>query len=109
MGEHALGHVDDQILKLSTGFAGGIGCGYQDVCGALSAGVLIIGARHGRTRPDVDDSLCQATATHFRDRFVQAFGTTCCEELRKHHRPCSSLVQHASQIFLMILEPEGSV
>lgn len=105
VGEHTLGSVDEPTLKLTTGLAGGIGCGHQDVCGALSAGVLMIGALHGRAQPGVDDSHCQALASRYREQFVATFGTTRCEELRLHHRPCSALVERASRVLLAVLDP----
>ncbi len=106
VGEHTLGDLDDRTLKMTTGFAGGIGLTHQDLCGALSAGIMIIGAQHGRIRPDVDDRLCQALAARYRDRFVQAFGTTCCQELRQRHKSCALLVEQAVQILLEVLESE---
>lgn len=106
MGEHTLGNVDDGMLRLSTGFAGGIGGTQQGLCGALSAGIMVIGARHGRARPDVDDRHCQALAARYRERFLQTFGTTCCVELRQHHRPCASLVERAAHLLLEILEED---
>jgi hypothetical protein len=44
VGEHTFGRVDNQTLKLSTGFAAGVGETRQDPCGALSAGIIFIGA-----------------------------------------------------------------
>ena len=52
VGEHLLGPLDDQVLRMSSGLGGGLGSTQQELCGALSGGVLIIGALYGRTRPD---------------------------------------------------------
>jgi C_GCAxxG_C_C family probable redox protein len=106
VGEHVLGRVDDQTLKLTTGFAGGIGGTQQDLCGALSAGIMIIGALHGRAQPDVDDRICQALAKRYRDRFVQTFDSTCCRELRQQHRPCALLVERAAYVLLETIEED---
>lgn len=106
VGEHLWGCVDAQTLQLTTGFAGGIGGTQQDVCGALSAGVMIIGAFHGRARPDVDDWRCQALAARYRERFVHTFGTTRCQDLRQRHRPCSQLVERAARLLLETLEAD---
>ena len=106
VGEHTLGDVDDQMLRMSTGFAGGIGGTHLELCGALSAGTMIIGALYGRTRSDVDDRLCQALATRYRDRFVQTFGSTCCGELRRPNQGCAWLVEQAATVLLDVIEGE---
>jgi C_GCAxxG_C_C family probable redox protein len=106
VGEHTLGHVDDQILMLTTGFAGGVGNTRQDICGALSAGVMIIGALHGRAQATVDDRRCQLLAARYRERFVRAFGSTCCGELRQRHPSCAALVEQASRILLEVIEED---
>ena len=106
VGEHTLGHVDDQMIKLTTGFAGGIGGTQRDLCGALSAGIMLIGARHGRAQPDADDRLCQTFSALYRDQFVAAFGTTCCREVRERHRPCAGVVAQAARILLKIMEKD---
>jgi C_GCAxxG_C_C family probable redox protein len=106
VGEHTLGQVDEQTLKMTTGFAGGIGGTRQDLCGALSAGIMVIGALYGRSQADVDDRRCQALAARYRAQFVQTFDTTCCQELRQIHRPCSHLVERAARLLLEMLEEE---
>jgi C_GCAxxG_C_C family probable redox protein len=109
VGEYVLGNVDDQTLKMTTGFAGGIGATHQELCGALSAGILIIGALYGRTQPNEDDSLCQILAANYRNRFNQELGSINCGELRAERfgsggqEPCSVLVERAAQLLLDIL------
>jgi C_GCAxxG_C_C family probable redox protein len=82
VGEHALGRVDVQTLKMTTGFAGGIGVSHQDLCGALSAGIMIIGALYGRTQPKDDDALCQSLVANYHNLFAQKLGSVNCGELR---------------------------
>ena len=79
---------------MTTGLAGGVGSTEQEICGAVSGGVLIIGAIHGRVRPDVDDSRR-------------------CGELRALGYgsdggwPCSALVERAIPLLLDILAHEA--
>jgi C_GCAxxG_C_C family probable redox protein len=108
VGEYVLGHVDDQTLKLTTGFAGGAGGTRAELCGALSAGIMIIGARHGRAQAGVDDKHCQALVTRYRERFLQTFGSTCCGELRPRYATCAVLVEQAAQVLLEILEEDAN-
>ena len=109
VGEHALGRVDVQTLKMTTSFAGGVGVTHQETCGALSAGIMIIGALYGRTQPNKDDTLCQTLAANYRNRFVQELGSSNCGELRAERygsqgqEPCSLLVERAARILLTIL------
>jgi C_GCAxxG_C_C family probable redox protein len=114
VGEHTLGHVDERTLRMTTGFSGGVGRTHRDLCGALSAGIMIIGALHGRTRPDENEDLCQQLATSYRDRFAQELGSVYCHELRAEkygpqgQEPCSVLVERAARILLAVLEGDGN-
>lgn len=106
VGEYTLGHVDDCTLRLTTGFSGGVGDTRQDMCGALSAGIMIAGALYGRAEVHQDDKRCLQLAARYRDRFVQAFGTTCCGELRRGHCSCAVLVEQAANILLEVIEED---
>jgi len=48
VGGHVLGNLDPRFVRMATGFAGGVGESKQEMCGALSAGVMLIGALYGR-------------------------------------------------------------
>jgi C_GCAxxG_C_C family probable redox protein len=107
------GDVNAQALKMTTGFAGGIGGSQRDLCGALSAGIMVIGGLYGRTQPNVDDTFCQKLATTYRDRFAQEFGAISCGELRaerfgsRGQEPCSVLVERAARLLLDILAEQN--
>lgn len=114
MGEHLWGYVDDNILRMTTGLAGGVGRTHQELCGALSGGVIIIGALYGRVRPDQDDSDCQELAAAYRERLVQELGATRCVDLRASgygsdgQWPCTALVERAVPILLELLREANS-
>ncbi len=109
VGEQVLGYVDDQTVRMTTGFSGGSGGSHREMCGALSAGIMVIGALHGRTSPYEDDSLCQELVLRCRDRFARELGSVTCHELRSlgygSHgvEPCSVLVGRAAGILLDVL------
>lgn len=109
VGGQLWGEVDKQLLRASSGLAGGLGCSYQESCGALSGGTLIIGALYGRTAFTEDDAECNHLVCDYRDRFLQQFGTTCCQELRdsgygsEGRWPCSVLVESATHILYQVL------
>ena len=106
VGEYLLGQVDDRFLRIATGLGGGVGGTQQELCGALSGGVLLIGALYGRIKPDEDNSLCMELATLYRKRFAQELGSTNCGILRESgygsegSTPCSVLVERAVKVLL---------
>ena len=109
VGEHLWGEVDDNTRRMTSGLAGGLGCSYQELCGALSGGALIIGALYGRTSADQDDTECNRLVSAYRDRFLDYFGTTRCFDLRESgygsdgQWPCSLLVERATRILWQVL------
>ena len=112
VGEYLLGHVDYWMQRMATGLAGGVGCSHQEMCGALSGGVLLIGALHGRTKPTEDDRECQRLAAEYRERFAQELGATRCGDLRAKGygsggtQPCSAVAERAARILLQVLAVE---
>jgi len=110
VGKHILGHLEDQALRMTSGFAGGVGGTNKDLCGAFSAGVMIIGAIFGRTEATEDDTLCQQVVKNFRDQFEEKLGALYCYQLRAEDygsdgkEPCSVLVERASLVLLELME-----
>jgi C_GCAxxG_C_C family probable redox protein len=76
-------HFDrDTALRLACGFGGGMG-GKQEVCGALSGGILAIGFQHGRGEGQ-DKKLTDETYLKVRElmsRFESLHGTCICSKL----------------------------
>jgi len=101
--------LTDQAMKLATPFGGGIGRS-EDVCGALTGGVLAIGASLGRTAPEEDRLASYEAAGKLYKAFQARFGSTCCKVLNKsdfkssEHRPrCSRYVSGATELAIQIL------
>jgi C_GCAxxG_C_C family probable redox protein len=109
VGEKILGEINPGSQRMTTGFAGGIGCTYQEVCGALSGGVMVLSVIFGRTSPDQDDRQCMELAAKYRDLFEQHFGTTRCRSLRDMGygsgglRPCCEIVNESIRLFRNII------
>ncbi len=113
MGEYLLGQIDNQTLRMASGLAGGVGNTRQEMCGALSGGVLLIGAIHGRTNTQEDIGQCWELAAQYRERFAQELGATLCCTLRASGygpsgTPCSALVERAANILLDVLNVEST-
>ncbi len=101
--------LDERAVKMATPFGGGIGLTHNDLCGAYTAGVMLIGGVHGRTGTAVDDALCQGLALEFRKFFMDDLGHVVCSNLREywgkaHGRPCAILLERASLRLLELLE-----
>jgi C_GCAxxG_C_C family probable redox protein len=110
VGEPLLGQVDDQLRRMMTALAGGVGGSHEEMCGALSAGALLLGALYGRISPDEGDETCYAIASKYRQGFIDEWGTTRCADLRAKGYgsdgtlPCASLVKRAALILLDLLD-----
>jgi C_GCAxxG_C_C family probable redox protein len=110
VGEHVLGDLSSQCAQMATGFAGGLGDTQQEMCGALSGGVLVIGGLLGRKSLGESDRPALDLATRYRQRFVAEFGDTQCARLRETavYVPggpgsCAALVERAATILLELL------
>lgn len=110
VGEKILAGVDKRMVKMTTGLGGGIGSTHQYVCGAFSSGVSLIGARFGRTTPDIEDGLCQEKVRAYQDEFQSRLGSVICRDLREEkygsggEGPCSVLVERAASLLLKVLQ-----
>lgn len=74
---------DASAIRIATGFGGGVGAGFCELCGALAGGVMAIGLLAGRVDPEVPGKEALALAAEFRERFIAAFGSSNCGALRE--------------------------
>jgi C_GCAxxG_C_C family probable redox protein len=72
-----LGKDGGLIPKVATGFAGGVSR-TKSLCGALSGGVLALGAVHGRTQPSDDRNVLMARVQELMRRFRDDNGSDNC-------------------------------
>jgi len=106
VGEHVLGDLEPQCARMATGLAGGVGDTQQEMCGALSGGVLIIGGLLGRKSLNESDRPALDLATRYRAHFLEQLRATQCARLREMvHAPdglgsCAALVERAATILL---------
>lgn len=72
----------ETALKLSCGFGAGFGR-EQEICGALSGGVMVIGLHFGQYLPDDMESKerTYSTVRKYLNRFREINGTTICSRL----------------------------
>jgi C_GCAxxG_C_C family probable redox protein len=75
---------ENTALKLACGFGAGMGR-KQEVCGAVSGGIMVIGMKYGQARAD-DRNAKEKTYTMTRElmkRFEQKHGSCSCKALLK--------------------------
>jgi C_GCAxxG_C_C family probable redox protein len=109
VGGQVLHGCDPQWVRMTTGFAGGVGGTHEELCGALTGGIMIIGGLYGRSRLEEDDGRAVKMAARYRACFAAEFGLTQCALLREWvHGPggagsCAVLVERGAQMLLDLL------
>jgi C_GCAxxG_C_C family probable redox protein len=110
VGEHYMNPLPDVLLRASDTFGGGVGGSRLELCGALSGGVLLLGALWGRVSAQEDDKRVYALAKQFREQFLEEFGETICEPLRdtqpEGEKRCGDVVQRAVRLLVALIEEE---
>ncbi len=66
---------------VATCFGAGVGRTHEDLCGALTGGLVALGALHGRNTPGQSWQKVAALAAEYRLRFQERFGDTRCPAL----------------------------
>ncbi len=112
----------DKALKLACGFGAGMGR-KEEVCGAVTGGIIVIGAKYGRGENDNRTATEEtyAKTREFMDQFAGRHGTFICrkllngcdlttEEGQKHfnendllNKTCKPCVQSAVEILESII------
>ena len=71
-----------QALKISCGFGAGMGR-RQEVCGAVSGAILLIGCKHGKTvrEDNAANELTYKLVREFSEQFISKHGSISCKEL----------------------------
>lgn len=113
MGEHVFGKskLSPQCARMATAFSGGLGDTREELCGALSGGVMVISGLLGRESLRSSDKPAIELAARYRERFLATFGYTQCKQLREHVvyaseglGSCGALVERAALVLLEVLD-----
>ena len=91
-------NIDKNILlTISTGFGAGIGR-KQEVCGAVSGAVIILGAKYGRKENETNDKtkITYKEVQKFIEEFTKEKGSIICSELLQG---CNLLTEKGQEIF----------
>ena len=85
--------IPNDLLKVATAFGGGIGRTKQDICGALSGGIMAIGYLFGRNEPGADWTEASEKAAKLKQQFVTQHGTTNCGALLTTFGPQENMMR----------------
>ncbi len=91
---------------MSNAFCGGVASSHDELCGALSAGIMVIGAKYGRVTAAQMDKASIAAAAEIRRRFIEHFGTSICDPIRSRSDNCGWVVEEASRITFGVLDQD---
>jgi C_GCAxxG_C_C family probable redox protein len=83
-------------LKIACGFGAGMGR-RQDVCGALSGAIMLIGCKHGKTirEDNAANDLTYTLVRELTEKFIAKHGSSSCKELLG----CNLLTPEGQQYF----------
>lgn len=101
-----MGMPEEDILRLSIGFGGGVG-GCGEVCGVLSAMAMLEGMRTQGT--PADKRQAYGNTKRLRDTFAGEFGSAVCRELKAPGKavPCNDLIYRGIEMYHAHLEESG--
>ena len=104
--------LDTEIAsKLACGLGGG--CGKGEVCGAVSAAVIVVGLKYGQFIQEdyASKTNCYAKTAEFMDAFIEKYGAITCrdlladltegdenEKMQERRRRCMGFVKGAADI-----------
>lgn len=105
--------MDPSMVKLMTGFGGGIGqsgC----MCGALSGAVVALNMLKGRTSNRESREEAYQIAREFSERFTEKYGVTCCRalnphpfETKEHLTTCLKITGNTSKMLMEFIDEKG--
>lgn len=110
VGGYLLHDLDDRCVRMATGFGGGVGGTHEELCGAFSAGIMIIGALYGRVSASKDDTRAYGLAKEYRQRFAERWGCLNCGPIRDWAKSaagpgsCAPVVTESARILLDLLD-----
>lgn len=98
--------LSDDCLKTACGFRGG-GGGIRERCGVVEAGIIIIGLKYGRLKPDERSGPYSYLVRKLHQVFLEEMGSYICRDLyipsKRLDGNCSYVYQNGARIVTKIL------
>jgi len=100
------------LRRASCALGGGLGVCYQELCGVLSGGALMLGALHGRASSAESDDELRALVCELRQRFIEFAGSSQCQAIRDslpdQPERCLPILEGGIRLLVEILESSAS-
>lgn len=107
--------MDPAMVKLMTGFGGGLGH-HGCMCGALSSSIVALNMIKGRTTNQESRDEAYELAKEFAEKFEDKYNATCCRALnpypfdtQEHLKNCLKIIGNTSKMLMEYLEEKGLV
>ncbi|HWQ77915.1 MAG TPA: C-GCAxxG-C-C family (seleno)protein [Anaerovoracaceae bacterium] len=108
--EYLAPEMDPSMVKLVTGFGGGLGH-HGCMCGALSGSIVALDMIKGRTTNQESRDGAYELANQFAEKFEEKNGATCCRALNPHpfgtqeqRTNCLKIIGNTSKLLMEFLE-----
>ena len=92
----------EQLFAATGAFGGGVGGSHEELCGAVSGGLLVLGLLYPHTQAENRDAKKKifGLAKQFRQRFFDTFGHTRCGDLLRARCSISEKTPAAARLGL---------
>lgn len=108
VGEHYLSPLPELLVRVSCPFGGGIGGCRQEICGALSGGIILLGALWGRASSQENDEWLYSLVCRLRETFESQFGSSLCQPIRDTARDekdgCIRVVEAGTEMVVRLIK-----
>lgn len=108
VGEHYLSPLPDLLVRVSCPFGGGVGGCRRELCGALSGGIVVLGALWGRVSSQENDEMLYKLTCRLREDFDRQYGSSICQPVRDVARDeqagCLHVVEAGVQMVVALIE-----
>jgi C_GCAxxG_C_C family probable redox protein len=113
VGEYLWGDIDPQLVRVAVAFCGGVGGTHEELCGAFSGGVMVLGILFAPEQPGGNEDRMRAAIARYRERFLAEAGSMTCAVLTATRygdgfkESCADLVQQAVRILIAVIAEFG--
>jgi C_GCAxxG_C_C family probable redox protein len=107
--EHLWGDVEPELVRVAIAFCGGVGGTHEELCGAFSGGVMVLGILFAPQQPGGDEERMRSAIARYRERFLEEAGAMTCAALTgtrygdDFEENCTDLVQQAVRTLLGVI------
>ncbi|GAK59989.1 C_GCAxxG_C_C family protein [Candidatus Vecturithrix granuli] len=101
------------LPRVASAFCGGVAVTKQELCGALSGGIIAIGYLTGRMKPGENIQLTKELAAALRTQFIARYGATKCQTVldtlgpQENAMKCKELSAQVAGMLAQLLREKG--